>query len=108
MSGQQFAWWTYVRNMMRQYQKHKGRSDLNRVELLEVQAVNKAIEQTAEKPDGQERLELIRRVYWRRNRVTLNRAAMDIYISYSTAKRWHYDFCLLVAEAFGLYEPEEE
>lgn len=97
-----------MRNMIRAYQKQQKREDLSRIELLEVYAVTEAIEQTAEKLDGAERLELIRRVYWRRNRVTLNRAAMDVYISYSTAKRWHYDFCLLVAEAFGLYEPEEE
>ena len=97
-----------MRNMTRDYQKQQKREDLSRIELLEVYAVTEAIERTAEKPDGMERLELIRRVYWRRNRVTLNRAAMDVYISYSTAKRWHYDFCLLVAEAFGLYEPEEE
>ena len=97
-----------MRNMIRDYQKQKKRDDLSRIELLQVYAVKEAIERTEEKPDGAERMELIHRVYWRRNRVTLNRAAMDIYISYSTAKRWHYDFFLLVAEAFGLYEPEEE
>lgn len=97
-----------MRNMIRDYQKQKKRDDLSRIELLQVYAVKEAIERTEEKPDGAERMELIHRVYWRRNRVTLNRAAMDIYISYSTARRWHYDFCLLVAEAFGLYEPEDE
>lgn len=97
-----------MKNMIRWYRQQQKHDDLSRIELLEVYAVTEAIERTAEKPDGMERLELIRRVYWRRNRVTLNRAAMDVYISYSTAKRWHYDFCLLVAEAFGLYEPEEE
>lgn len=97
-----------MKNMIRWYRQQQKRDDLSRIELLEVYAVTEAIERTAEKPDGTERLELIRRVYWRRNRVTLNRAAMDVYISYSTARRWHYDFCLLVAEAFGLYEPEEE
>lgn len=97
-----------MKNMIRWCRQQQKREDLSRIELLEVYAVAEAIERTAEKPDGMERLELIRRVYWRRNRVTLNRAAMDVYISYSTAKRWHRDFCLLVAEAFGLYEPEEE
>ena len=97
-----------MRNMIRDYQKQKKREDLSRIELLQVYAVKEAIERTEEKPDGAERMELIRRVYWRRNRVTLNRAAMDVYISFSTAKRWHYDFCLLVAGAFGLYEPEDE
>lgn len=97
-----------MKNMIRWYRQQQKRDDLSRIELLEVYAVTEAIERTAEKPDGAERLALIRRVYWRRNRVTLNRAAMDVYISYSTAKRWHYDFCLLVAEAFGLYDPEEE
>lgn len=96
-----------MKNMIRWYRQQQKRDDLSRIELLEVYAVTEAIERTAEKPDGAERLELIRRVYWRRNRVTLNRAAMDVYISYSTARRWHYDFCLLVAEAFGLYDPEE-
>ena len=108
MSGQQFTWWPYVRNMIRQYQRYQKREELSRVELLEVQAVNKAIEQTAAKPDGQERLELMHKAYWKRNTVTVQRAAMELFISYSTAKRWNKEFFLLVAEAFGLYDPEEE
>lgn len=97
-----------MRNMIRDYQKQQKRDDLSLIEQLQVYAVEEAIERTEEKPDGAERMELMRRVYWRRNRVTLSKAAMELYVSYSTAKRWHYDFCLLVAEAFGLYEPEPE
>lgn len=108
MSKLQFAWWGYVRMMIRRYQQQQKRDNLSRVELLEIQAVTKAIEQTAEKPDGRERLDLIHRAYWRRNRVTLQRAAMDLYISYATARRWNYDFFIAVAEAFGLYDPPVE
>lgn len=105
MNRVQFAWWGYVRSMIRLHSQNQKRDDLSRVELLEIQAVNAAIKLTAEKADGRERLELIRMVYWMRDRVTIQRASLDLYISYSTAKRWHREFFLLVAEQFGLYDP---
>lgn len=108
MKRQQFAWWPYVRNMIRQYPKQQKRDDLSRIELLEVLAVTEAIEQTAEMQDGEERVGLIQKVYWKHNKVTMQRAAMDLFISYTTAKRWHKEFFLLVAEQFGLYDPPEE
>lgn len=108
MSGQQlFSWWAYVRSMIRLYPQNQKRDDLSRVEVLEVYAVDAAIKLTAAKPDGQERLELMHKAYWKRNTVTVQRAAMELFISYSTAKRWNKEFFLLVAETFGLYDPDE-
>ena len=107
MSKLSFTWWPYVRNMIRRYPKRRKCDTLPRVDLLETDAVATAMNKTAMKPDGRERLELIRLTYWRRSRVTLQRAAMDIPVSYSTAKRWNREFFLDVAEAFGIYDPPE-
>lgn len=107
MSKLSYTWWPYVRNMIRRYPKRIKCDTLPRVDLLEVDAVATAMNKAAQKPDGRERLELIRLTYWRRSRVTLQRAAMDIPVSYSTAKRWNREFFLDVAEAMGLYDPPE-
>lgn len=108
MSKLSFTWWSYVRNMIRRYPARRKCDSLPRVDLLETDAVATAINKTLQKPDGRERLELIRLTYWRRSRVTLQRAAMDIPVSYSTARRWNHDFFLDVAEAFGIYDPPGE
>ena len=105
MSKLSFTWWPYVRNMIRIYPKRLKCDTMPRVALLETDAVATAMNKTAMKPDGLERLELIRLTYWMRARVTLQRAAMDIPVSYSTAKRWNREFFLDVAEAMGLYDP---
>lgn len=108
MTNLSFTWWPYARNMIRVYELRKKCDELDRVPEMEQNAVKEAIEKTEEKPDGPERLKLIRLTYWRRSRVTLQRAAMDIPVSYSTAKRWNKEFFLDVAEAMGLYDPPEQ
>ena len=108
MTKLSYAWWPYIRNMIRRYPKRLKCDTLPRVDLLEVDAVATAMNKAAQKTDGRERLELIRLTHWRRSRVTLQRAAMDIPVSYSTAKRWNREFFLDVAEAMGLYDPPEQ
>jgi RinA family phage transcriptional activator len=108
MSELSFTWWPYARNMIRAYQKRRKCDSLNRVALLETDAVATAINKELQKEDGEHRVKLIELTYWRRSRPTLQRAAMDIPVSYSTAKRWNKEFFLDVAEAMGLYDPPEE
>lgn len=108
MSELSYAWWPYVRNIIRRKPLRDKTDRLDRVPAMENAAVHWAVDITNQMPDGKERLELIRLTYWRRNRYTLQRAAMDIPTSYSTARRWNYEFFLLVAEAMGLYDPPEE
>ena len=66
------------------------------------EAVAKAVELTALKPGGQEKMELIRLMYWARCPKTITAAADELYISSRTAKRWHAQFIRTVAICHGL------
>lgn len=68
-------------------------------------AVAKAVELTELKPGGQEKIELIRLMYWARCPKTLTAAADELYISSRTARRWHAQFVRTVAMCHGLTPP---
>lgn len=103
-----YSWWAYVKAMIRQYKERAKRyPELKRVEMRELEAVTEAIRRTEQLPDGTWRLKLIDKLYWQRNRKNVDGAAMDLFISRRTALRWSAEFTYLVAEAFGLYDPEE-
>ena len=104
MSKLSYTWWPYVRNMIRRYPKRLKSYSMPRVDMLETDAVATAINKARQKEDGEHRIRLVELTYWRRTRVTLQRAAMEIPVSYSTAKRWNKEFFLDVAEAMGLYD----
>ena len=108
MSKLKYAWWPYVRNVIRWQEMRKRRAKLSKREKLEIEIVKNAIRDTLQLPDGEERYELMKKVYWARNRVTLQRAAADLLISYATARRWQHDLYLVVAEKMGLYDPKED
>lgn len=107
MGNVKFPWWSYVQSMIRKYpERMRQYNDLKRVELMEVEAVRAAIKRTLQKEDGEERMRLISRVYWSREKKTISGIAMDLYISRATAFRWLADFFITVAECFGIYDPE--
>ena len=108
MGNVKYPWWFYVQSMIRNYPARKRRryENLNRVEKLEFDAVKAARARTRQKEDGRERLELVRRVYWSREKKTISGIAADLYISRATAFRWGAEFILTVAECFGIYDPE--
>ena len=108
MSKLKYAWWPYIRNVIRWHRSRMRKQKLTKRELQEMEAVKAAIRSTAEVEYGQDRLELIRKVFWQNGRVTLQRAAADLFISYATARRWQHDFFLAVAKELGLYDPEED
>lgn len=64
-------------------------------------AVSKAIEITSLKPTGEERLTLIKFMYWSKKNLTAKGAAAHIHVEYITAKRWHGDFVRLVGKCHG-------
>jgi hypothetical protein len=93
--------------MIRQYKARAKRyPELKRVELREFEAVRAAVERTEQLPDGKWRVKLIDKLYWQYNRKNIDGAAMDLFISRRTALRWSAEFTYLVAEEFGLYDPE--
>lgn len=108
MGGSQYPWWSYVQSMIRNYPERLLEYDsLKRVERMETDAVRAAMDKTLEKEDGRERLHLVQRFYWElQGRKTMEGVAMDLYISRATAFRWSAEFLELVAEEFGIYDPE--
>lgn len=64
-------------------------------------AVTRAIELTRLKPDGTERLALIRFIYWCRKSHSVKDAALQVHVSERTAKRWHACFIRLVGVCYG-------
>lgn len=64
-------------------------------------AVARAVEIAGRWPDGPERLELIRLMYWVRRPMTAKSAAVLLHIAEVTAKRWHGDFVRLVGKCYG-------
>lgn len=132
MSKPRYKWWGYVKNVIRAYPGLKaqleelqrqstiaaygpvsGHSGTGRpaeqaaMKLLpspeqrEYEAVEAAIRETKQLPDGETRLKIIEMVFWRRSH-TLQGAAMQVHMSYASAKRRHNDFICLVAEKLSL------
>ena len=107
MGNVKFPWWSYVQSMIRKYpERMRQYNDLKRVERMEVEAVRAAIKRTLQKEDGRQRMKLIRRIYWTHGKKTIAGVAMELYISRATAFRWAAEFIELVAECFGIYDPE--
>lgn len=67
----------------------------------EYDAVTRAIEVTRLLPDGDKRVELIRRMYWSGRKLTINAVIMSVGVAECTGKRWHGAFISLVGECFG-------
>lgn len=64
-------------------------------------AVTQAIMITKRQKNGETRLELIRYIYWYEKEHRVKDAAPVLYISESTARRWHGEFIKLVAKIMG-------
>lgn len=101
MSKPRYDWWGYVRRVIGKY-PHCQRQQ-------ECMAIKKAVEYTqTRKTDGDLRMELIRLMYWAKNTYSLPGAAMKLPgVSEATAKRWHKDFILTVAQNMGFLEAKK-
>ncbi len=69
--------------------------ELPKAEQRDYEAVQKAIDGTGRLETGEDRLKLVRRVFWQN--VSLKDAAYKGHISYETAKNYHWEFITLVA-----------
>ena len=67
----------------------------------EMEAVRKALEHTRQLPHGEDRLKMIRMVFWARTH-TVCGAALKLGYSERTVLQWHGDFIREVAKHFGL------
>lgn len=67
----------------------------------EYDAVRKAVEITRRYENGEERIALIRRMYWSGKKRDINSVIVSLYIAEATGRRWHSAFIRLVGECFG-------
>lgn len=136
MSKPRYGWWSYAKHMVRSYPALKREYDELRRQRItanvtglpgtagysrstestalkqlpparqkEYDAVAKAIEQTRRMHAGRERLAVIDMVLWRGTH-NIDGAAMHLYISESTARRYHTEFIRLVGFCYGLEDME--
>jgi hypothetical protein len=75
--------------------------ELPEVNRRELAAVEQAIAATRALPNGAERMQLVRIVFWQRTH-TLYGAADQIGCSARTAQQWHGEFIRAVAAYYGL------
>ena len=71
-------------------------------------AVSKAVDMMRTLPSGEEKLKLIKLMYWSPNNQTAKSAAIHLFISEITAKRWHGEFVRLVAKCYGFEDDTQE
>lgn len=138
MSKPRYGWWSFAKFMVRVYPERKSeyeelhsqrvtqnysqsgkngtvnRSVENTVAKLlppakqaEYEAVTKAIEKTKRLKTGSDRLKLIDMVFWKQSH-TLEGAAYAMFVSDTTARRWHRDFIRLVGFCRGLADVDDD
>lgn len=105
MSKPRYRWWGFARNMIRDYRGLKDAVD-NLEELPPddrkvFDAVAEAIEITMLRRDGEERIDMIRYIYWGKKQHQIKDAALHIHVSRRTAERWHSAFVRLVGKCYG-------
>ena len=67
----------------------------------EYEMVTRAVEITRMLPNGELRMELIRRMYWSGKKLRIEDVIDSVGVAEATGKRWHSAFILLVAECVG-------
>lgn len=90
------------------YEPQRGAENVALRELTgqkrrEYDAVENAICATKTRADGNERLQMVDRVFWAQTH-TLQGAALAGHVSYETAVNWHRDFIKEVAANMGLLD----
>lgn len=75
--------------------------ELPPVHRNELNAVRQAIEETKALKNGDERLEMVRLVFWAKTHTVVG-VAMKFSRAERTVKEWHREFIRLVADKYGL------
>ena len=101
MSKPRYRWWGYALNVVRAYPKLLAADYLAVDDKKDRDAVEQAIKQTQKGRHGEEILQLIKQVYWDQSARRIEDAARRLYISESTACRWHREFVRAVGRGLG-------
>lgn len=75
--------------------------EMPRMKQQEYEAVTRAIEITRLMPNGDLRLELIRRMYWSGRKLRIEDVVQTVHIAEATGWRWHGAFIRLVGQCVG-------
>lgn len=67
----------------------------------EYDAVTRAIEITRLLPDGEKRLDLVSRMYWKGRKLRIDDVVHPVGIAEATGRRWHARFIRTVGECIG-------
>lgn len=102
MNKEHYPWWGYIKAIVRAY-PDRAASSLSGVAKREYEAVQAAVEATERIEGGQNRLMVIRLVYWDRTH-TMEGAALMVPCSERTAKYWQRKFFETVARNRGLLD----
>ena len=136
MSKPRYNWWPFALNMIRDYPTrcadHKALHEqkitanlsgmprgggatrttegialrqLPAQEQREYEAVHKAIERTSRMSEGKLRMEMVKLTMWKG--YTIAGAARIAAVSESTARRWRWQFAMLVGRSYGFLTEEE-
>lgn len=68
---------------------------------LEYDAVTRAIAVTKLLPDGDKRVEMIEKMYWKGRKLNIDDVTYSVGIAEATGKRWHGTFIRQVGEFMG-------
>lgn len=105
MSTYKYDWWPSVVDIVRHYSGRKAAQiageQLAPQILRECEAVDRAQEIVRALPSGEDRVELIRRLYWRGKKRRIVDAIQEVHIAEATGKRWHAGFIWVVAQEIG-------
>jgi len=75
--------------------------ELPPVHRNELNAVRQAIEETKGLKNGDERMEMVRLIFWAKSHTVVG-VAMKLHRSERTIQEWHRQFIRLVAKKYGL------
>lgn len=102
MSKPRYDWWSYMKAISRKYYARRSK-ELHGMAQKEQDAVQAAIDETGDLPDGYERLKVVDLVLLKGTH-RIHGAAIEIPCSERTAVQWHGDFIKLVAKNYGLLD----
>ena len=98
-------WWPNVVGMVKHY---PGRTAAKEIgiqlapqRLRECEAVGRTLEIVRLLPDGDDRVELIRRIYWQGAKRNIKDVFEGLAATVSEAENWHGDFIRMVAIEIG-------
>lgn len=98
MSKPRERWWGYARNVARSYPELKRRREsLAGQERRELEALEKALEETRAMDAGRDRTKIVELVFFRQSH-TLGGASMVVHVSYETAAIYQRKFLKLLGK----------